>query len=723
MNSRLVPLGLGLFAISCATTGVHEQTGVVPPVPNITSDEDYGAARADYTALPVGHGRVGWRNALLTYLLPRIDELLAKQSDDAVEVFKSACALYDPDELAKPGGPAEIGKVGEKIAQTYSMRGAEEPVVLGLSVAASFDPGAQKRWEERLKWIDDFESSGGGPGRRWTKVIESLEATARVWPSPLVVDRLAQLYIERHDALVKALRKGPSGGAADLIEGQDAGATHTAYKLAAAVLRSGRLGRAQELLGKIADQPGDDPSLRNLLTRAARPKKPDDLVDLAKYFVREDAQDREVALGICMQATLKFPKDTESRVCAAEMAVSTSALRLPLAIKLMTEVVALSPSERPPAEMLAKLRFLRLQSRFGEERARVEQAAPEAEDLVKFIDAKQTQLGGKPFDPDGAEVLLELANAFYNTGSATEAASLLKRSIDRHATWKAFHQEGLLALKHGQNTEALADFDRALSAERSSMQETLEARSSVLRDKGEALDRLGKAESARTAREQALESWMQLLALMQHPPDAARAEVERGRLLYELGKPREAVEAFDKAMEFAPARAETYADVIAFLVARGHLSEALDAYHRALGRNDISDYIKVYSSLWVVDLAERQHDSPDPLAVQFLKNVTGNRWYDDLARWQSGRMTWQQLITKADTPNKQAEAYFYQAQKLLVEGKEAQARELWRKVLSTDMMAFFEFDMAEYYLRKGPPKKVAPIPPPEQHPSKPTDSI
>ena len=51
-----------------------------------------------------------------------------------------------------------------------------------------------------------------------------------------------------------------------------------------------------------------------------------------------------------------------------------------------------------------------------------------------------------------------------------------------------------------------------------------------------------------------------------------------------------------------------------------------------------------------------------------------------------------------------AELYFYRAEQLLAEGKLEQARELWRKVMDTGMMAFYEYDMAAFDLRSGPAK-------------------
>ena len=54
-------------------------------------------------------------------------------------------------------------------------------------------------------------------------------------------------------------------------------------------------------------------------------------------------------------------------------------------------------------------------------------------------------------------------------------------------------------------------------------------------------------------------------------------------------------------------RDQTYIDVIAFLVQNGETDAALGIYHRALSRpgRAVSEYVKVYTSLWVLDLSRR----------------------------------------------------------------------------------------------------------------------
>jgi len=140
-------------------------------------------------------------------------------------------------------------------------------------------------------------------------------------------------------------------------------------------------------------------------------------------------------------------------------------------------------------------------------------------------------------------------------------------------------------------------------------------------------------------------------------------------------------------------------------VPRGELSEALDAYHRALGRSEVTDYLKVYCSLWIIDLAQRAGQPEDPLALAYLRAADGGKWFDDLARWSTGRQTEAELIKHADTPGKRAEASFYRGLKAQLAGHPDEAKALWKEVLATDMMGFFEFDMAGQYIKEGPPTR------------------
>ena len=113
---------------------------------------------------------------------------------------------------------------------------------------------------------------------------------------------------------------------------------------------------------------------------------------------------------------------------------------------------------------------------------------------------------------------------------------------------------------------------------------------------------------------------------------------------------------------------------------------------------------RVYTSLWILDFGRLKGEKPDPLAMEYLGEVDGGRWYHSLASFASGRIDFGQLLSRADTRGKRAEAYFYEAMRRFAAGHEADAKALLRNVVATDMLGFFEYDMASYFLANGPPR-------------------
>jgi lipoprotein NlpI len=160
--------------------------------------------------------------------------------------------------------------------------------------------------------------------------------------------------------------------------------------------------------------------------------------------------------------------------------------------------------------------------------------------------------------------------------------------------------------------------------------------------------------------------------------------------------------------------------MIAFLVQNGENDAALSIYRRGIARPSraVSEYVKVYTSLWVLDLSRRSSKVPDPTADAFLRTLDqrhpelrphrGALWYRQLARYAVGKIGYAEILAAADTTAKRAEIYFYEAMRRLADGKSDDAQQLWQKVVETKMFSFFEFDMASRYLRVGAPSSPAP---------------
>jgi hypothetical protein len=125
----------------------------------------------------------------------------------------------------------------------------------------------------------------------------------------------------------------------------------------------------------------------------------------------------------------------------------------------------------------------------------------------------------------------------------------------------------------------------------------------------------------------------------------------------------------------------------------------------------VSEYVKVYTSLWVLDLSRRSSKVPDPTADNYLRTLDqrhpelrphrGALWYHLLARYAVGNSAtirrWRGLHRR------QARGSFYEGMRRLGDGRADDAQQLWQKAIDTRMFSFFEFDMASRYLRVGAP--------------------
>jgi len=280
-----------------------------------------------------------------------------------------------------------------------------------------------------------------------------------------------------------------------------------------------------------------------------------------------------------------------------------------------------------------------------------------------------------------------------------------------------------LALKRGDPRRAvqlLRDGLNALPA-KDPKHETVglvEGRSRLERLLGDAEDVAGDHDAAEVSWRGALIGWERLM--IEHLrrksfTASAEATLEVGRLLYLLGRHAEALQKFDEALEQDSDRDQSYIDIIAFLVQNGETDAAVAVHRRALARptRAVSEYVKVYTSLWILDLTRRTNKVADPNAEGYLRTLDqrhgelrphrGATWYRQLARYAVGKISYDQAVMAADTPGKRAEIYFYEAMRRLADGRTDDAQQLWQKVVDTRMFSFFEFEMAARYLRLGAP--------------------
>jgi tetratricopeptide (TPR) repeat protein len=306
-----------------------------------------------------------------------------------------------------------------------------------------------------------------------------------------------------------------------------------------------------------------------------------------------------------------------------------------------------------------------------------------------------------PVDVGQIEYLMGIGE--FQNGEIDRAVDHLGRSVEIAPTKDALVQLGQISERRGQLDDALRLYRRALDLSPRGPEARLEQfwRATILEDLGDVHALKGESARARTLWQEALDAWRQVLAARGSPlrgEELATGELRRGFVLEKLGNEEDAVEAFRAALEARPELRHTYEQLLTHYAADGRLREALQIYRRAINHASIPEQWKVYYAMWVVATQRRAGDSSETAPLAFLRDVRGEDWTDRLAQFYAGTLTYERLLEEATSPGERAEAYFYEALNRLAAGRVEQATELLRQVLATEMMGFFEYDMARRIL-------------------------
>jgi tetratricopeptide (TPR) repeat protein len=736
----------------------------------IAYEDDFLEARLVFQALPIAAPeRIALRAKLLHYLLDpvlalKLDDIRREtrelESDDVYDSvfssFRDALGLFDPSELwAAPARvtPEEarlLRPAAELVIALYSPRGGDQQAALALAALATIAP-SEHEWQDRLAevvhWSD--EESGfdeGGSMHRGGSAIDALESALGDWPAPAVVTRLDQLYVARQNRFASALHHPPSGDTArralgELLLAHGDEMQRTVTSMAGAYLRAGRITDAATRTAQLAGNDGDDPELRALLVAAAKPNAAaTDYLALARRFLPRvdflggtatDAPDPVVAFRVLEAGLEAHPSDLDLLILDGHVARLLSSYFL--AIRRLEEAEALLETNPAARELegkvsaeLIELYFVRLRLRLDPERDTP--AYAEADDLKRRFEDTKRRFASTEMKVRDADIDFELARSYVNAGLIDRAEPLFIRARDEgEPTAEVTVELANLALKRGDPARATRIVREGIDAMRAkgASQDTIgsvEGRARLDRLLGDTFDAAGDRDGAATAWRGSLIGWERLMIehlRRKNVAEAAEATVEVGKLLYLLGRRGEALQRFDDALEADDDRDQSYIDIVAFLVQSGETDAALSVYHRALARpgRAVSEYVKVYTSLWILDLTRRTNKVGDPKAEAYLRTLDqrhgelrphrGAAWSRLLGRYAVGKISYEQALAAADTPGKRAEIYFYEAMHRLEEGKSDDAHQLWQKVVETQMFSFFEFDMASRYLRTGAPTSPA----------------
>ncbi len=750
---------LALCLLGCATPfGVKGRTATSGPGaqgPALSTVEEAEAARQRLDYLSLGddeNGRLGLRESLLRFYNGQTREALSRgHLEESYESFIASLTLFEPRDLRDlaaagqmPRGKGGVdlsglNRLARDLEVAFRRRGAHGEVITALMVQQTLDPkdaGPQRRYRELAAWLAGGELSSWRAGQRGfatlvqeppAPLVRDLELAFRAWPAPALLQELTEVYqAEAQSFGLGSRAQSPRDFLGMTLSGRQRNPLASpVLKLASVYLRVSRGPEAIAFihrLGRLSKE--EQARMAELESAFGTNANPLSAVRLAMLMARDPDQ-MDVSLQVCRDLSQRDRNFLLAALCVGELAVQVD--RRGLALRAFERARELQPQDRNIWDKLGHLYQDRLRDLVGEERT------TELEGALHEIETYQEQMKKRfPDQPTGLSIsaaLSEVGRGYYNAGRIPDAIRFLERSIAVEPNAAALEVLGTIELKRGEGGQALATLERARAVDLASkpgdplIKVYFKAR--IGRLVAEALDLSSTSPgpgfgsvpgsgSAAEVRRASLRDWEQIVDVEQLIPERrAEAELERGKLFYQLGEREPALGAFRRAVDLVPEegagrdQGQIYADTIAYLVQQGELDEALDAYHRALGRARVVEYLKVYCSLWVTELARRSGQPEDPLAMAFLKTVQGGKWYAELARWATGQQSEEELFRRADTVAKKVEANFYAGMRHLrtsaAPQKPSAGEAMLRNVLSSEMMAFFEYEMAANYLRRGAP--------------------
>ena len=665
----------------------------------LRDDSDRDQAIDHLWVLPAGSARDQTRTEVAAAVARRIDDAIEEERPFAAALLLDQLTwMYQADPAASGAGLAPHADLLHRLRGMFAKSGMLEPAIQTLVLLAEIEPSQRAAHvaeiDEILAFADELAIADNGVNATRAQPLLLLQPTALALPLPWLVDRYVGLLIERQRAITQLIDK--QGASLQLVRAHHDVLT-TARRIANVLARAGRIGEIHAQLTRLRGLGTD----RELAVRAevvAEHPTADAYAELADALrVDEHAADPAAALAACLAGLVRFPHDATLLSAAAGDARSLG--RVDQAIELYEAALrGSSEVDAAAALRLGKLYGERIGRLAGSGRPR---AANEAwRDALGFTSRSAKDHPHTVWQQAAAIAESALGRGLASQGMIDDAKEALTGSLERAPSIDAYETLTTIEVQVARfgAAESWAKTGLSMLGEQSSGDRYRRAK--LERIEGDALRGQGKTKEASARYLDALRTWASLGETKDLPRTvAAERLLDSGRAMFWMGDPNPAIDLVMRAVDVDADTADISAGAVAFLIEAGRYRDAIDAYHRGLGAN-LSDFYKIYMSLWIAGEAKRLGEPLDRLAADYLGSRQGDTWYELLARAATGRAPYAALRAGATTGPRQAELAFYTA---LFELDPAAAtpagkKKLFAQVIDAKVVLDAEYDLARRYL-------------------------
>ena len=683
-------------AVACAG---RQPTSTLPS--NIPASIDESnvdeSVRLLHTMEAVEDGRVELRDRILEHLATKHDGLLATTDFDAlITAYASMVGLLVPEDYVAERFPAGLIPFARRIAELGSPLGDEARVMAALQTLRSGGVDIEestREYEEVQRWGREARASLDNPMERLTGLIEVWNEHARLSPAPEVLIALANLHVERRDAVQNMFREGSSLLMA--MRGLPSQVARVApLDVAAVFLQYGDLASAISHVTAMGADGDTESQLLRVMNAAREVDGADAIVELSEAY-REARP--HVAVGLCRLGLRRYPSDARFATCLARVATTSeqhddaTAWYL-AAIELEPGLIGLYDEALGHIDEFLEVGIFRGDS----QRARTLAARAQ-----RIADARSARFPTAAPAVAPERFALLLGTAEMHAGNADEARVQLRRSVEARPHADALEQLGLLEERTGNYDEAVASYRSALDLATGDVR-----RAALLERLGDAF--AGAANTSQSDRmyTQALQTWDRVLEGLQGEgaaPFIAETQVHRGILLNHISRHDESQAAFREAIAAGSQERSIYAAILSFLVVADQPDRefAESIFRAARNQTNLAPEWRVYFALWVRIVAVRAGEEPSSDVSAALRQSTQlDGWSGRLARFGSESLSGDELVESAETKGQQTESLFY-AGALRLGADPASARTMMQRALAFSMIGFYEHTMAQLLVRQS----------------------
>lgn len=655
---------------------------------------------------------------------------IARRISDAIEEDRPFAAALLLDQLTwmwqlDPGtvgrGLAPHAELLAQLRAMFAKSGALEPAVQTLVLLAEVEPARRAlhltEVDEILAFADDLAIADNGRNAGRAQPLALLQPTALALPLPWLVERYVRLLSERQLVISGLIDK--QGASMELVRAHH-DILSTSRRIANVLARAGRTAEIHAHLARLRGNFGLDRELAARAEIVAENPTAEAFVALAATLRNhEQTADPAAALAVGLAGLAKYPKSVELLVSAGNDA---------RVLGRVEQAIVLYETGLAGTTEVDTTTALRLGRLYGDRIGRLATAGrPTAANqawrgVLKFTSQEARQNPHTVWQQTAAIAESALGRGLASQGLVTDAKTALAASLERAPSIDAYETLTMIEVQTDRFAAAQqwATTGMALLSEQTTGDRYRRAK--LERLSADALRGQARHPEAATHYLNALRSWASLGETKDLPRTiGAERALDVGRIMWWLGRyatdkssetaehAEKAIDSVIDAVEMDPDSPAISAGAVAFLIEADRYRDAVETYHRGLGAA-VSDFYKVYMTLWIAGEAKRRGEPLDRLAGEYLASRHGDTWYEQLARTATGRMSFAALRASATTGPRRAELAFYGA----VLGFHPDAatpagrKKLLEQVVAAQVVLDAEYDLARSYLSAPAPVATPP---------------